>query len=171
MGKERDPEKREPKSVSITDEAYAMKHAWVAENPEHRGRLGELALRVALVSASANHDHNVGEDCMRAALEFMTWQEAIRAKYRPSEQDDRGGKCQEAIVRALENYGDPHDGGWILWKTAKDKGNLYRHTASRLNRIFKGMLIEQMVEEERDTDDNGKESKKKTGRVRLRREG
>jgi hypothetical protein len=165
------PEKREPKSVRMTDEAYAMKHAWVAENPEHRGRLGELALRVALVSASANHDHKVGEDCMGAALEFMTWQEAIRAKFRPSEQDDRDGKCQEAIVRALENYGDQHDGGWILWKTAKDKGNLYRHTASRLNRIFKGMLIEQMVEEERDTDDNGKESKKRTGRVRLRREG
>lgn len=36
--------------------------------------------------------------------------------------------------------GDPHDDGWIPWKTAKDKGNLYRHSASRLNRIFKGMF-------------------------------
>jgi len=162
------PEQRKPSNVTVPSEVFEAKKLWVRQNPEHRMRLGELALRVAVVTASANGDHHVSEECFKCALEFMEWQEAIRAKYRPSDQDDKDGKCQEAIVRALENYCDKD--GWVLWKTAKDKGNLYRHTASRLSRIFKGMLTEQMVEEERDTDDDGKESKRKTGRVRLRRE-
>jgi hypothetical protein len=161
------PVQRKPKNVHIPTEAFEMKKAWVKEKPQSRGRLGELALRVAVVTASANHDVGVTPEGMRAAIEFMEWQEAIRGKFSPSEQDDKDGKCQEAIERVLRTVGDAD--GWVEWREAKLKGNLYRHTASRLNRIFKGMSDGGMVEEETYEAETkgGKTTRKKSGRVRL----
>ena len=61
---------------------------------------------MALITASLNHEDEVSEECMRRALVFMEWQQRIRDKYRPSEMDTPSGKCQQAIVRALEHYED-----------------------------------------------------------------
>ena len=162
------PIKRLPKSVNISSEIYAAKKAWQAEKPETRRRLGELALRIALVTASANGDTSVGLECLQAALKFCEWQEAVRAWYRPSEMDDKDGICQEAICRVLERLGKDDPDGWVSWKKAKRAGNLSRHTAPRVIRIYKGMVELGMIEEEREMDDDGKGSKKKTGMVRLR---
>ena len=162
------PTKRLPKAVSIPSEIYAEKKAWQAENPEVRRRLGELALRIALVTASANGDRSVGFDCLRAALKFCEWQQAVRAWYRPSEMDDKDGICQEAICRVLERLGKDEPDGWVPWKKAKRAGNLSRHTATRVIRIYKGMVELGMIEEERETDKQGKELKTKTGMVRLK---
>jgi hypothetical protein len=162
------PTRRLPKAVSIPSEIYAAKKAWQAEDPEVRRRLGELALRIALVTASANGDHSVSLGCLRAALKFCEWQQAIRAWYRPSEMDDKDGICQEAICRVLERLGKEDPDGWVSWKKAKRAGNLSRHTAPRVIRIYKGMVELGMIEEERETDGNGKDSKKKTGMVRLK---
>lgn len=156
--------KRRPKAVSFAKEVFEMKRAWVKEKPDDRMRLGELALRVAMVTASANGDSKVSEECMAAALNFCEWQEAIRAKFRPSEQDDKDGKCQEAIVRTIRRYCD--EDGWIEWGYAKRKGNLYRHTAPRVSRVYKGMVDQEMLEEEKERDEKT-DKMKKTGRVRL----
>lgn len=162
---------RRPGMVNISNEIYAMKKAWQAEEPESRRRLGELALRVALVSASANGDVTVTVECMAAALKFCEWQQQIRAWYKPSEQDDKDGLCQEAIERVLERLGKQDRDGWVWMTDAKRKGNLSRHGASRAVRILKGMVEYGMVEEEKDaTDDEGlptKGAKAKTGRIRL----
>lgn len=163
------PVKRAPKLVNIPPEIYVMKKQWQEQDPAVRRRLGEIALRVALVSASANEDNRITEECMAAALRFCEWQQQIRAWYKPSDMDDKDGLCQEAIERALPRYADTD--GWTKWKKAKDNGNLYRHTAPRLNRVFKSMIEAGMLEEEKDsTDDEGNSNggkKVKTGRVRL----
>jgi len=164
------PVKRRPKNVNIGQEIFHMKRDWVGDNPD-RNRLGELALRVAVVTASANEDHKVTIEGMRCALLLMEWQEKVRVWYKPSDQDDKDGKCQEAIVRVLERMGSETAGGWVKWSGkdgAKQRGNLARHTAARVNRMFKAMLEFGMIEEERDTDDGGNETKKKSGRVRLK---
>ena len=163
------PVKRAPKLSNIPAEVYAMKKAWQEKDPHNRRRLGEIALRVALVTASANEDVRITEECMAAALRFCEWQQQIRAWYKPSESDDKDGLCQEAVVRAITQWVDKD--GWTKWKKAKDSGNLYRHTAPRLNRVFKSMIEAGMLEEEKDsTDDDGNQTtgkKVKTGRVRL----
>jgi hypothetical protein len=159
---------RKTKSVNFSDKIYQMKKQWQQQGPEARRRLGELALRVAMITASANGDASVSEECMAAALRFMEWQQAVRAWYRPSEMDDKDGICQEAICRVLERLGKDDPDGWVSWKKAKRAGNLSRHTATRVIRIYKGMVELGMIEEERETDNEGKESKKKTGMVRLK---
>lgn len=101
-----------------------------------------------------------------------------RSWYKPSEMDDKDGLCQEAIERILERMGRGTNDGWVQWggrEGAKRKGNLSRHGAARVVRIFKGMVEFGMVEEEKETvDDDGKpttgKAKTKTGRVRLKRD-
>jgi hypothetical protein len=159
------PETRRAKSVGVPQAIFDMKKAWLRSKEGRHTRLGELALRIALVTASANGDMMITEECMECALQFMEWQERVRAAYRPSDQDDKDGKCQEAIVRTLERFADQD--GWVKWRKAKTDGNLYRHTAVRLGRVFNGMIDQGMVEEERDTDDEGNKTKKKTGYVRM----
>jgi hypothetical protein len=159
---------RKTKSVSFSDKIYQMKKQWQQQDPEARRRLGELALRVAMITASANGELSVSEECMAAALRFMEWQQTIRAWYRPSEMDDKDGICQEAICRVLDRLGKDDPDGWVSWKKAKRAGNLSRHTAPRVIRIYKGMVELGMIEEERETDDEGNETKKKTGMVRLK---
>lgn len=134
---------RRSKTCRVPDAIFDMKRDWVAKSKETRNRLGEIALRIALVSASMNHDNEVSEECFRKALLFCEWQEAVRYKYRPSEMDDRDGRCQEAIVRALSL----HAGKFVPWRKLCQKYNLYRHGATVLARVFKAMVAEGMVEE------------------------
>ena len=68
----------------------------------------------------------------------------------------------------LERLGKDEPDGWVSWKKAKRAGNLSRHTAPRVIRIYKGMVELGMIEEERETDDERNETKKKTGMVRLK---
>ena len=134
---------RRPKGCRVPDVVFDMKRDWVAKNRESRTRLGEIALRIALVSASMNHDSEVREECMEKALMFCEWQEAVRYKYRPSDMDSVDGKCQEAIERALKL----HPGKFISWRKLCKKYNLYRHGSTVLGRVLKAMIAEQQVEE------------------------
>ena len=103
-----------------------MKRKWQEQEPEIRRRLGELALRIALVTASANGDphitegHGGGSALCRMAAGDPSW-------YKPSEMDDKDGLCQEAIERILERMGRGTNDGWVQWggrEGAKRKGNL-----------------------------------------------
>ncbi len=149
---------RRPKGCRVPDVVFDMKRDWVAKNRESRMRLGEIALRIALVSASMNHDSAVSEECMEKALMFCEWQEAVRYKYRPSDMDSVDGKCQEAIERALKL----HPGKFISWRKLCTKYHLYRHGATVLGRVYKAMVAEGMMEEA------SKDSEAKDGRKTKR---
>jgi len=158
-----EPIRRRAKTCRLTAEAFRMADEWRKQNPEEHGDLKELALRVALVSASLNHDSEVSQECMAKALEFMDWQVSIRRKYRPSESDTPAGRCQQAVIRALKKYE-----GWVEWKTLCTRHSLYKgkdRSADVLNRVKRALIFEGIVEEE--TVDNSEGKKEKTGRVRL----
>src|SRR5207248_703389 len=87
------PERRPPTRIEIISrEADKLWCAWKqhykhhAQDDETRelGRLEEMALRIAVITAAANQESTVTEPCMRAALEFCDWQFAIRQAYKPS---------------------------------------------------------------------------------------
>ena len=149
---------RRPKGCRVPDVVFDMKRDWVAKNRESRTRLGEIALRIALVSASMNHDSEVSEECMEKALMFCEWQEASRYKYRPSDMDSVDGKCQEAVERALKL----HPGKFVPWRKLCTKYHLYRHGATVLGRVYKAMVAEGMMEE------TSKDSETKDGRKTKR---
>src|ERR1017187_4025794 len=65
-----------------------MRHTFRHHPASRLRRLGEIALRIALVSSSINHDDFVTVKAMECALMFCEWQEALRYKYRPSDFDD-----------------------------------------------------------------------------------
>ena len=157
---------RRPGSVEVPREIYDTVKEWRKEDPASRRRLGELALRIALVTASMNHDQQVTPECLRRALEFCEWQELVRAQYKPSETDDLDGRAEQAIIRALEEHTS-----WVEWRDLCIEKNLYRSakSAQRLNRAKKALIWENIVEEEYAHVLDGRDNEKleRTGRVRL----
>jgi|HubBroStandDraft_6_1064221.scaffolds.fasta_scaffold00329_14 hypothetical protein len=153
-------------TTELTKESYETVKQWRGENVERR-RLGEIALRIAVITASLNHDATVTPECLAAALEFAEWQEKVRQWYAPSETDDLDGKAEQAIIRALGQ-----ETGWVEWRELCQKRNLHRaaKSAVRLNRVKKALIYEEVIEEEYEKDEsgNGKDSKERTGRVRLK---
>jgi hypothetical protein len=150
---------RRPKTCTVTAEIFRMADEWAKEDITHRLHMKELALRWALVASSMNHDDTVTEESMQKALWVMELQIRIRDRYKPSEMDSPSGKCQQAIVRALEHYE-----GWVRWRDLCRNHHLHASKtwdATVLNRVKRAMIWEEMIEEEFD------DEKKRTGRLRL----
>jgi hypothetical protein len=138
------------KMVKTGDAAFDMKRAWEAVDRKIRGqRLSQYAMRIALVTAAANGDQEITEECMRAALLFCEWQEALRSVYKPSRADTIGGKMSEAImehawrtVDATGNY------SWFSWREAYQKNSWYRKDGRQMGQqrdalIKTGMLVKE----------------------------
>jgi hypothetical protein len=153
--------RRRSKTCAIPYEVYEAVNEWRKKDFRNRKRLGELVLRVALITASLNHDDMVTMECLVCAIEFVEWQERLRHHYAPSETDDLDGKAERAIIRALEHYE-----GWVDWRTLCHHHNLYRAagSAARLNRAKKNLAWD-VIEDEREEDKEGK--LRYTGRVRI----
>jgi len=173
------PEVREPATVRMTQEALDMKKAWVSVDRVNRERLGELALRIAVITTAAQGERDkrdwkapVTEDCMRAALEFMEWQEAVRERYKPSEADTPGGKLAELIAETFMRIRD--DAGnyaWASWRAVYRKHNWHRKDGKSMQ-VQRDALVEAGVlqaEWEDVLDKDGKETGKreKTGNYRY----
>jgi hypothetical protein len=116
------PEERRPAPVKVDKEIFDLKDEWA--NSEGRGRLAEIALRVAVITTAAEGDKqkdgyaHVTEKCMRRALEFGEFQEKFRAKFKPSRADNSyGGKLSELIMEDFRRCKDK-DGNfaWAKWR-------------------------------------------------------
>jgi hypothetical protein len=180
------PEMRLPKGVSIPSFCFQMVKAWRAEGkacdpPKPRGRVGELALRVALVSASANHESEVSEACMRAALRFMEWQELIRATYEAGVAENQDAVITSAVMDKLKSYGkNPEDSisvpeqdmghyKWVKWWPMYRRTNWRKRWGSAKMKYIKAAMIEEgtIEEEMKVVEDEGSKRVKPTGRVRF----
>jgi len=143
-------------------DCFRLLAEWRDQNPTARGRLGEIALRIAYISAAANQDEEVGEKCMRAALEFAEWQEAIRSAYKAGLGDTLDAVATSAILNVLEKAG----GKWVVWREVAQRKNWYRRFgAATLSRVRDSLAKSGMTVEETEEDENGRQ--KRTGRFRL----
>ncbi len=164
-----EPVKRAPKGCTISSDIFQMLEEWRDVDTKSRGRLGEIALRIAYITSAANHDSEVTTESMRCALEFVQWQEAVRSAYKAGLGDAIDAQCTNAILTVLEKL---EPGVWIRWKDMAGKKNWYRKYGSTvLSRVRDamaktGLTIEETIEEE---DEKGRTTgKKRTGRLRLR---
>jgi hypothetical protein len=90
----------------IPDWAWDRLKQWQAEvEGKDRGRLGEIAMRVALISACANGDTVVNAECLEAALRFGEWQERVREVYKAGVAETLEARCTSAILDVLEAAG------------------------------------------------------------------
>jgi hypothetical protein len=192
---------RRPAPVKVDKEIFGMKDAWVDQDRVGRARLGEIALRIAVITTAADGggvertladaeygrkpEHNarksadgyahVTPECLKCALEFCEWQEAICAKYKPSKADTPGGKLAELIVEdfkrcRLENgtY------AFVSWRDRYRKNSWHRRDGKGMT-IQRDALVENGVLEpelEPEFEENGKVKKlKKTGGYRYVSDG
>jgi hypothetical protein len=171
------PEARIPVVVQIPKHIYDMAHAWRDMDSEiDRKRLCEIALRIMVITAGINYDSTVTHECAQAALNFMTWQEAIRDKFKPSlAEPDKESRCTEAIRNAIMNWGAAHpdEEGFAQWRkqrTYYQKGNWYRYGAGTAMRCIKGLMDAEMIEQEMRMEDTGDGNEKPvpTGRIRWK---
>jgi hypothetical protein len=158
-----------PGTPEVPEYVYDMAHAWRDMIENGRERLAEIALRVALVTTGMNHDKTITRECMQAALNFMTWQEAIREHFRPSRAEPTiEAKVTEVIERAVSSMVDGEGRSkWVSWRRVYKNRNLSRYGRVVVNRVYKAMvdagdLIEERVVDE--DDDSGKKTKV-SGRV------
>jgi hypothetical protein len=166
------PETRIPTVVTVPGYAYEMAHAW-RDMGEGRERLCEIALRVMVITAGINEEQTVTHECAQAALNFMTWQEAIRDKFKPSlSEPDKESRCTEAIKNAIMNWclEHPSDDGYAQWRkqrTYYQKGHWDRYGSGTALRCIKGLIDAQMIEQEMKIDDSEDKPKPQpTGRIR-----
>ncbi len=133
------PEARCPVPVTVPKYCYEMKDVWTDEVQEGRERLGEIALRIAVVTSGINHEGTVSRDCMRAALNFMEWQEAIRKNFKPSSaEQDKESRCTEAILNAFMNC--RHKDGnyaWKHWRVMYKNRNWHNYGGPTVGRVKK----------------------------------
>lgn len=116
---EANKQRRAASRPDMPPERFQLLAAWRDKSSASRGRLGEIALRIAYISAAANQDEEVNEECMRAALVFAEWQEAIRSGYKAGLGDTLDAIATNAILIMLEKAG----GKWVAWRRVAQRKN------------------------------------------------
>jgi Bifunctional DNA primase/polymerase, N-terminal len=162
------PDNRRPKGTKTPKFCYEMLREWRAEGRKvglDRGRLGEIALRWALITASANHDNEITIEGMEKALLFCEWQENVRHTYKAGVSDLLDGQCMGAVLDAFERL----EGKPVKFSDLAKKKNWYRDFHTSLGRVRQVLINDGVLVEETkiELDENGKDREKKTGRIYL----
>jgi hypothetical protein len=124
--------------VVVPDWCWTELNKWKGVAPTRR-RLGELAMRVAIISASANQDHQVTRAGLQAAFCMMEWQERVREVYRPGSPENPDAQCTSAILDAIKAAGNDEDGlpKWVKQSVLARQNNWYRKFGGpMINRVF-----------------------------------
>ncbi|MFZ0800106.1 MAG: bifunctional DNA primase/polymerase [Terriglobales bacterium] len=155
----------EVKPCRVPGWAFEAKERWQGDIRERR-RLGEIALRVALITSALNGDPEVTKEAMEKALLFCEWQERVRQVYRPGIAENKEAECFEAVIAALNEKGI---GVPIPWSRTMNAKSYYRkYSPTLLNRVKKALKDEGIITFEMEEDGQGRPTKKATGNVILR---
>lgn len=127
-----------PTTPSESHRIFDLKREW-EQAGEKRGRLAEMALRIALITSAVNRDETITEGAMTAALRFMEWQEKIRATYQPAKGANEAQECVNAVLDVFENA----PGRCLNMRDASRKHNWHR----RFPRTFSS--VKRMLEADR----------------------
>jgi hypothetical protein len=166
---------RRPTKVKVPPVHIRRMQEWKKEGralgKPDRGRIAEQALRIAVITASANHDTIVTGECMDAAVKFAEWQESFRVDYKAGVSETMDGKINSAILDAPEALKADGVSTWVnFWDLARGKSWARKYGSSAVTRA-KNSLIEDgtLIEELYDADnDEGRKKSNRTGCVRLR---
>lgn len=154
---------RIPTKVIFPDFAHAACDAWEAAGKAlglRRGRLADIARRVALISASANGDKTITPECITAALKFAEWQEKVKDIYRPSTALNKEAECANAILDTIKNAmalhangtpmmssGKPivHADGWFNWRLLDRAKGLSRKYGGLVTRSRSALTVANLL--------------------------
>ncbi len=143
------------------------------------GRCLEIAMRVAVITASANGDVEVTEEGLAAALAFAEWQMAIRGAYSAGDGRNPDAVVTGVLLDAIEvafaadkagtplttGYRPVVEGGWVVLPRLVKLRNFSRKYGSVLTRIVDSLVrvgtLEELVIETKG------EKPRRTGKYRL----
>jgi hypothetical protein len=181
------------RAVAMPDARFRQAAAWEQahkDNGVKAGRLTEIAQRIALITASANGEAEVSEDCMAAALCFADWQLQVRKVYAASEALTDDAMIYDRVQSILREAIDAHRAGnpwlvrngrrslpvtkeerrfiWVSVRRLTQHSNLNRVAAKyggqKVSHMFQALSNLELIEWERE---GGKESITRTGWIRL----
>jgi hypothetical protein len=163
-------------------------HEWIAEDRFKR-RVGEIALRVALIQSAVNGDREVTQESFDCAFRLADWQYAIRMVYRAGKAESKEAEAFEAVAGALQqqldkqlktgkaptgavvdsNMGEDYTLKQLHWSAIMNNKSLYRkHGSPLLNRIKQSMLHEHILVAVYDVEEDGELSREPSPFVILR---
>jgi hypothetical protein len=173
--------------VTVIAAAYAQLDEWKKAHRDKgvkAGRFGEIALRVAVITASANGDSQVSAECINAALAFADWQMFVKNVYVAGEgRNDEAiltGLIEDAFIEieAAVRIGKPmqlggkpltNKGGYVPFHLLEKKKRWGRTFASSaVARVLAALTKNGRLEQEYQEDDKG--HKKYLNRYRLNTE-
>jgi hypothetical protein len=171
--------------VTVPSAIFALLKSWEAEHKAQDvrpGRLGEIALRNAIISASANGDKEVTEECMTAALAFADWQMQVRRVYTAGEAENDGAKVTGLILNAFDELeaadriGKPIcvggrpilQKGWVDFRLLQHKKNWHkRYSAAMVNSTIRSLVESHLIEQGEEIISEQPLKVKKTNKYRI----
>jgi hypothetical protein len=154
-------------TVIVDPAAFAGLGQWAKEG-ERRGRLAELAKRVAIISAAVNNDTEITPACADAALHFAIWQAQVRAIYSPTEAQNPDAIVTNLIMDAFKEHHDRCPSQWLRFRSLMIEKNWARRYGSGLvNRVKKSLVDDGFLEEEMEEDERGNLKRMRHPRYRL----
>jgi hypothetical protein len=135
--------KSQPKTTPLraTRAMHDKVEAWkqASANEEQRARregLGELIIRVALVTSSANADTDVTDKAFDAAVAFIQWQEQIRTVYAPARAKSPYAQCMDMVLSYLDSCK-----GLVNWRRVSQTEHWHRREFSQYLPAIKRYLL------------------------------
>jgi len=168
-----------PMSVRVPAWCWDAKDMWEGDDPNRR-RMGEQALRVALVTAATNGDKEITAMGMAAAFRFAEWQLRLRAVFKPGLAETKEAEAFEACYAALfeQHQKQQASGTWpkgadkighaeeawpkfLNFTDVMKRKSYYRKYAGLVTRVRRQMEEEGIIKKmsELTTDDDGKPKK------------
>jgi len=165
--------------VRVPSWCWDAKDMWEGDDLSRR-RMGEQALRVALVTAAVNGEKEITPPCLYAAFRFAEWQLRLRGVFKPGLAETKEAEAFEACYAALlEQHQKQQASG--TWPKGADKighaveawpkflnftdvmkhKSYYRKYAGLVTRVRRQMEEEGIIRKifEVMTDENGKPKK------------
>jgi len=165
--------------VRVPSWCWDAKDMWEGDDLSRR-RMGEQALRVALVTAAVNGDKEITGPCLYAAFRFAEWQLRLRGVFKPGLAETKEAEAFEACYAALleqhqkQQASGTHPKGadkighaeeaWPKFLNFTDvmkQKSYYRKYAGLVTRVRRQMEEEGIIKKisELTTDENGKPKK------------
>jgi hypothetical protein len=127
----------------IPDSCYERMYKWRDAKEGRNPRLGEHAMRVALITSCVNGDKVVTDKAMQAAFHFMEWQEEIRERYRAGFAKSLAAECAGAILDSIPK------GGFLKWNLTLKKKNWNKKYADLTQKVRDGLVKDNVIEYDR----------------------
>jgi hypothetical protein len=135
------PEEVQPTEVWIAPEVWEAKDEWGRENEALRGRVGENAVRAAVICASFDGQKILTAKHLAPARALAEYQARVRLVLRPNPGENTDARCAFAILQAL-----PENAAWANRRELYQRIHGNRFGPGAFDRAVSNLQFNEQVE-------------------------